>query len=282
MARRRKVNAKFIVFNVKLRSNERSGPQAYVELFRTLFANKIVGTPKRGNSMILRTQFSTEIDGNVILYGKISRFTTLDTIDWLDLNNLERSQFELPPNLFPNLKETDYYFIPQTHRFCIRLQSGITSVFQVEEFLQNALARSRTETEQIEVTVYQSSDMIERILNAPKLKRLEVQISYTNNDLNSRSAEVVDRILRNMNASRFDAKITSDHNEELNLENEFLKGAVELSQSNGKSIATIINDQDQTEKIITRDHPEVIQVTAIGEDNLMLELTRRIMSIFRP
>jgi len=277
----RKVNTKIFAYNVKLQSNERSGAEAYMELFKTAFEKKIIGSPRYGNSMILRTQFETEIEGNKILYGKIARFTRLDSDEWIDLTSLEKSQYELPENMFPNLKETDYFFIPQAHRFCVRKKAGTVSVFQVEEFLKDTLRQCRNSTEQVDVYVEQSSETIEKILSAPAVKRVELEISYTNNDVGEEAEEYVDEILKEMNANKMKMVVTPDHNEELSLDNSFLRGAIELAKSNGIVVASIVNNQDKTEKVVTRDHPEEFLVSAENEDHLTQSVFQKIMSIFR-
>lgn len=213
-AGKKTINAKFFAFNIKLQSNLRSGTDAYLELLKTMFDKKVIGTPKRGNSMILRTQFKTEIDGNPILYGKLARFTKLDSEEWLDMDNLEKSQYELPKNLFPNLKEVDYFFIPQAHRFCVRKVNGTISAYQVEEFLKDAFIKCRFSSEQVDVYIEQSFETIDRIINAPSIKRIEILISYTNNDVGEIAEEYVDDILKNMNANKVKMTITPDHHSE--------------------------------------------------------------------
>ena len=130
----------------------------------------------------MRTQHSKEIDNQKILYGKISRFTNLDSDDWIDLDKMEIASFEIPENLFPNLKETEYFFIPKAHRFCMK-KSQALSVTQVEEFFNKVLKECLKTGEEFEVCIEQDSDTIQQILNARAIRRVEVEISYTNNDM---------------------------------------------------------------------------------------------------
>jgi len=277
----RKLNTKIFAFNVKLRSNERSGEEAYIALFEKMFSEKIIGTPKRGNSMILRTQFKTTISGNTILYGKLARFTKLDSDEWINLSNLEKSQYELPENMFPNLKETDYFFIPQAHRFCIRKVANLVSVYQVEEFLQDSLRKCRTSTEQVDVFVEQSSETIEKILNAVSVRRIELEISYTNNDIGDEASEYVDDIIKEMRANKVKMIVSPDQENNLSLDNQFLRGAVELAKSNGIVKASIINNNNQHEKVITKDHPEEFSIHADNADKLNEAVFQKKMGIFR-
>lgn len=279
--KQRKLDTKIYAFNVKLKSNERSGEEAYIALFEKMFSEKIIGTPKRGNSMILRTQFKTEIDGNKIVYGKLARFTKLDSDEWINLSNLEKSQYVLPENMFPNLKETDYIFIPQAHRFCIRKEANTVSVFQVEEFLQNSLDKCRNSTEQVEVFIEQSVETIEKILNAESIRRIELEISYTNNDIGDVASEYVDDILKEMNAGKIKMTVSPDQNNNLSMANQFLRGAVELAKSNGVVIANIVNSNHKIEKIITKEHPEAFPIQASSIDRLNEAVFKKIMSIFR-
>lgn len=278
----RKINTKVFAFNVKLRSNERSGSEAYIALFEKMFSEKIIGTPKRGNSMILRTQFKTVIDGNTIIYGKLARFTKLDSDEWINLDSLEKSQYELPANLFPNLKETDYVFVPQAHRFCIRKISNGMSVYQVEEFLKDSLAKCRTSTEQVEVHVEQSISSIEKILNAQAVRRIDLEISYTDNDIGDEASSYVDEILKEMNANKMKMTVSPDQTNTLSIENKFLRGAVELAKSNGTVIASIINNESKNERVITKEHPEEIPIHADNEEKFNSAVFQKIMSIFRP
>lgn len=279
--KQRKLDTKIYAFNVKLKSNERSGEEAYIALFEKMFSEKIIGTPKRGNSMILRTQFKTEIDGNKIVYGKLARFTKLDSDEWINLSNLEKSQYALPENMFPNLKETDYIFIPQAHRFCIRKAANTVSVFQVEEFLQNSLDKCRNSTEQVDVFIEQSAETIDKILNAKSIRRIELEISYTNNDIGDVASEYVDDILKEMNASKIKMTVSPDQNNNLSMANQFLRGAVELAKSNGVVIANIVNSDHKNEKIITKEHPEAFPIQANSIDRLNEAVFQKIMSIFR-
>lgn len=278
----RKINTKIFAFNVKLRSNERSGSEAYIALFEKMFSEKIIGAPKRGNSMILRTQFKTVVNGNTIIYGKLARFTKLDSDEWLNLDSLEKSQYELPPNLFPNLKETDYIFVPQAHRFCIRKISNMISVYQVEEFLKNSLAKCRTSTEQVEVHLEQSISSIEKIFNAQAVRRIDLEISYTNNDIGDEASSYVDEILKEMNANKMKMTVSPDQTNTLSIENKFLRGAVELAKSNGTVIASIINNENKIEKVITKEHPEEIPIHADNEEKFNSAVFHKIMNIFRP
>lgn len=105
------------IINIKLLSNDRSGIGAYVDIIKSIHRNK-VSIPVIGDThMILRTMFENVVDVNgvnrSVLYGKISKYTVIDGKDWFNLNSMEVENIDLPANVFPNLKESDYYNVPQ-------------------------------------------------------------------------------------------------------------------------------------------------------------------------
>src|ERR1041385_9167385 len=110
----------FHILNITLRSGSRRNEEGYIELIKDLHRRKIYMPVRGGKQMILRTQSTTKVDDHIILFGKIGKFNKIETDDWINIENMEKERVNIPKNRFPNLKEIDYYFIPQAHRFCIR------------------------------------------------------------------------------------------------------------------------------------------------------------------
>lgn len=125
------------IANIKLLSNRRGGNEAYVDIISKIHDQKI-SIPVYGDThLILRTQFHdvVKIENNniEIQYGSISSYTVIDGNDWLNLNNMEVENIDLPKNVFPSLKESQYIFIPTAHRLAIVKGDGI-SIKRVEKF----------------------------------------------------------------------------------------------------------------------------------------------------
>ena len=278
----RKVTTKFYVLNVKLRSNERSGTDAYLDIFQDIYRHKTMGNLRGVRSVILRTQFKTEVEGEKILYGKIGRFTKLESDEWLNVQNLEKEHVELPAGLFPNLNETDYYWIPQAHRFIIRKKSGGPTVSNAVSFLNDAIKKHISATEQFEVAVETSRDEVEKIFNS-QVRRLEIEISYTNQDTNEETAKFIDDQLKTGNVGKYKMIVTPDQNENLSFDSKILKGALELAKSNGKAIASIRDGEKKSYRTVkTSDHPEEFVVVSPNQDLVLFGIFRKIMDRFRP
>ena len=146
----RELNYKVQMINVKLMSRNRSGDAAYLDIIKKINQNKI-SIPIRGDRhMILRTMFKNVVEVNGknwdVLYGNIATYTVIDGKDWINLESMEVQSVDLPKHLFPNLKESDFFFVPGAHRMAFVVKSGF-SANSVEKFLSGALAQVVDEDE---------------------------------------------------------------------------------------------------------------------------------------
>ncbi|RNI32249.1 DUF4747 family protein [Rufibacter immobilis] len=272
------------VLNIKLRSNTRKGPSAYEELITELYKLRLSPKVRGGSSIILRTQFKESIDGKAaVYYGKISRFTRLDSTEWFDSLNMEVVNHEIPAGLFPNLKETEYFFIPSAHRFCILDKAGTISLTNAEDYLKKVLPNVIFEDEDFEVNVEQDINSFEEILYASEIKKLVISITYSNNDTNDELTAFVDNELRALRVGKLDATITPDQTGQLSLDDSpFIKGALGVAESDGTVEATIVDQEGVKKKVSTRNYPRKIFVENIGGDDAVnRSVFSKIMSIFR-
>ena len=281
MARKSRNETKIQVINIKLLSNSRSGSEAYTELFRVLYGDKIHSKVFGDKHFILRTQFQYDANGSFVLSGKLTSFSILDTRHWLDFKDMDVVEYEIPKDHFPNLKETTYYFIPDAHRFCFEPMSGF-SIKKVTAFLQESLRATISSEEQIETDIEISIDAIEEIIKAKSIQKIEISISYTNQDVNEDAAEYMDRELKKMQARKIDMTILPDQHDTLSTQSKMLAGSIGLAKSNGVVKATIIDEFDRTKIIETSDYPRTINVQFEDEDQKPKSVFNKIMSIFRP
>ncbi len=272
----------FQIANIKLLSNNRIGDLAYTDIISKIKIGKI-SVPVRGDThMILRTQFADKvrIEGvDVdILYGKISTYTVINGNDWINLNSMEVESVDLPDNSFPNLKETDYIFIPSAHRLAI-VDNRTFSINIAKKFLIEAVGAVIEEDEQFEVNIEQSEDIFERIVNAESVKKLLVDISYSNADTGDDTYEFMDTLIKDAQMKRLIMEATPNQTGNINTNSRFVSGALKVAQSNGYVKATIIEAGIKT-KINTNEHPRVIQVQC-EETTLISNITSRVIGIFR-
>ena len=269
------------VINIKLHSNTRSGATAYEQIIRELFESKASWDARGDSRMIFRTQFTTKIGENDVIYGKLARFTHLDSNAWLNFDNLEIENFEIPKNKFPNLRETDYYFIPEAHRLCIRISQSFGSIYGVARHIAPALQSVLGSEEEIFVDVEHDMNEFEEILMAKVIEKIEVDISYSNHDLNEESAQLIEAEIKKMGASKIKLSAQSEKGGTLSLESSLLDGSLGLARSNGEVIATVIDLNDKRKKIVTKSFPKRVPLQSEDEDSIPTDVFHKIMNLFR-
>ncbi|WP_409028827.1 DUF4747 family protein [Gracilimonas sediminicola] len=280
----RKKEVRFYVFNIKLISETKSTSSSYTSLFEKLYKDMVDVNTRSTDHVFLRTQYRTEnSDNSEILTGKISRFDRIDNNEWLDYKKREIVEYEIPSDLFPNIRETEYVFIPDAHRFCLIENSGTVSKTAAEKFLTVGLNKVCGINEEVFVDIEKSRDAIEKIIDAKFIHRLEVNISYSNNDLNEEFTKFVDDELREAGVTKLSLKGKAHSGGSINVsESKILSGALGLSASNGDAKATIDTEKGR-ETIITKDNPERYSVEEEDDqDDSMRKVANKILRIFRP
>ncbi len=269
----------FYIINIKLLSNEREGTEAYIDIFEEIFKKKINRKIASDKKAIIRRLFKATNDVDLIYYGLMSRFTIIEG-NWLDLSSGDPINFELPKNLFPNLQETEFVFVPSAHRLAL-VKSPSFSLYAAIKFLTRAIKAVIRPEEDFQIIIEQSSDIFERILNADAVKRLEIVISYTNADITKKAVKWMDQEMKSAQLKKLRMIATPDQKGEIELDNTLIQGALGLAQSNGTVKARIV-ENNKTTTIETKEHPEIIQIQhKEGNDkyNLIFET---IMEKFRP
>ena len=271
------------IANIKLLSNRRGGNEAYVDIISKIHDQKI-SIPVYGDThLILRTQFHdvVKIENNniEIQYGSISSYTVIDGNDWLNLNNMEVENIDLPKNVFPSLKESQYIFIPTAHRLAIVKGDGI-SIKRVEKFLKEAIEQVIVEDGDFEVCVEQADDAFDRITMAEAVKKLFIDISYSNADTGDDAYAFMDQQIRVSEMKRLKMEATPNHNGDIRTDSLLVSGALKVAQSNGSAKATIIENGQRT-KINTKEHPRTLFLQC-EETLLKLQVVKQIINLFRP
>lgn len=279
----KELNYKFQVVNVKLMSGERSGNAAYTDIIQKIAHNKVAAPVSGQRHMILRTQFQDVVDVNGcewdVIYGKLCTFTVIDSDDaWINLENLEVQNVDLPTNLFPNLKETDYFFIPGAHRFAFVVKSGF-SINNLEKFLNIAIGQVINENEDFSVTKEQDESDFLQIFQAEEVKKLVVDFSYSNQDIGDESLMFMTSQVQDAHLKRLRMEGTPDNTGNINVGVKILKGALELAKHYGKATASVVNKGIRT-KIDTDKHPKTFPLRC-KETLLRKNVVTEIIKLFR-
>lgn len=284
MAKRttREQNYNVQIANIKLLSNNRRGDSAYADIISKIHKQKISISVYGDTHMILRTQFKGIVKVNdidrEILHGVISSYTVIDGNDWINLDNMQIENINLPQNMFPNLRESQYFFIPEAHRLAIVNKNSI-SIRRVEKFLNEAIRQVIAADEDYEVCIEQADDAFTRITRAEAVKKLLIDISYSNADTGSDAYAFMDQQIRESDMKRLKMEATPNHNGDIKTDSLLVSGALKVAQSNGYAQATIIENGNRI-KIDTKEHPRTLFFKC-EETLLKLQIVSKIIRLFR-
>lgn len=273
---------KIAIFNIKIAPKPENIDltKFYGDLVHKIYAQELACKTRGDKFMEFKTMLQAE--DKRIIYGNLIYYTVLSSKDWYNKDTKTIEQVDINSSLNPNAKEGVYYFIPEAHRFCLVLKNNGIQPSQVEIFLKSALERVVEEGQSVFVTQEVTEDFIERILRAERISKLEIDISYTNNDLTNEFDKLLDEDLKDGEVKSLELNAKSFKKQSLNLEkSKVLKGALMLSKSNGCATATIKETNNPKNiTISTTEYPRIEQIaTPIGEEHIAV--LEKIMNLFR-
>ena len=222
----------------------------------------------------------TKVGADSVVYGKVCRFTVPEGTKWLNLDKMELQDHVIPKNLFPGGKEVDYFFIPAAHRILIRKVTGF-SITSLKNYFHEAFNSVIEAGEEVEVLIEQAHDAFDQIREATAIRKVEIEISYSNDDFFKPGIKYMDEQIRAMRASKVKIQATPDHHESLSLDSDLLKGALGLAQSNGTVVARIVGPDNKKKTINTEDHPRIFSLFLGSAEEIIPKLFPMIMGIFR-
>jgi len=256
-------NRAFYTINLKLRKNHNhrdATRQEYIDIVKKVFNRKIHKPSSNGKHCIIRTLLDRTEDGNVnYLYGLLAQFTYFENKSWFDIDTLDVDlQFQLRDGLFPDAVETEFVFDPDNHKFSFITKSSIAiSPYPVRAFWEEALNAVKDEADFIHVDVVTSQDFIVELSKARQIRRLEIDLNYSNSGIGSITKDVVDKDLKRTNAKNASIVITAKRNEGIDIQNsDIIKGALELSEEDGEAKARVINENGNLVDISTKKFPK--------------------------
>ena len=201
-----------------------------------------------------------EHDG--LIYGSLINYTKLNEEGWFNEETEEIEDVNINPNLNPNSKEWEYFFLPQAHRLAI-FEDANTSSSQIAYFFEDALNKvtDKNKGENVKVNIVATEDAIEKIFNAVQLTNLEIKVSYTNNDNNDEWEAIIDEQMKESEVSVVSTKVSGTKKKPI-------KYAKATAYFDGKR--DVIN---------TKEHPLIDEVRYENEDSLLDKIKSRILSL---
>lgn len=272
----------YLILNIKLISNNRKGTEAYKRIFEDLYNNTVIKSIGHGKKAFIRSMFPVKSDGKTFFWGKILKFTDLENRnDWINVITKEKENLEISPNIFPDPKETEFVFIPQAHRFAIKMSSDFT-ILNAYYYFKNAIKDVLDINEDYSVNIQQSKDIFEEIYNALSVEKLHISISYTNSDdIGDDMADWIDGQLRDSNSSEADLSFIAAKNESINIDTPLIRGSLELAVENGEAEANIKDINGRRRKVITKQHAEKNRGSATSEDDVKNVIFTQIFERYR-
>lgn len=277
----------FYILNVKLKNrntNKHLKESDYIRLFKDLAQAKIHKASSSQKHCIIQSMF-TDKDGNNVKFisGVLAQFTYHENINWYDLNKLEVNEdFVIPDGLFPDAKRTQYLFIPKAHRFIYISNSEFpTNPYTIKKYLNSALDEVVKKNEIVDVDVESDKSTLKKILEAPVIRKLIIEVNYSNPDNIPELQKFFDDDIRDANVGKAKIEATRKEGSSIDLVNsKFLYGAAQSSLSNGETLAKIEDINGKVEEVNTQRFPLKEKVFGLSArmNDLIFE---KIIKLFR-
>lgn len=283
----------FYIINIKIHSEDENKQDLYSSTFNQIYNFKDFFV-KIGNKngLVLKKidklqlskdqlgiEFrSLEYNQYEIFWGEFVKYKIEDEND-KHYNTVSKEIKSGDPNAIekPNATQIHFYFIPSIHRIFLPIKSKLTPL-QVKNFFEKALLEIYASEEYFNIDIAKSTEVVEKIYKFRTLEKLELHISYTNDDLGGDAKTFMDNLMKDANINNYKGEYKAEKNESLNLESKLVKGGIELSKENGevKAIGTnnfgnkvIINTKNKFEQFPMKIKNGVNPLISIIKDALM-------------
>lgn len=253
----------FFTINIKLRKNNNkrdATPEEYIEIIKKVQRNKIHKPSSPGKHCIIKFLLEKNEGGKVdFLYGQITQFSYFDNKNWFDIGTLDLDkEFQLRDGLFPDSADAEFIFDPYSHKFSYIKKSNISiSPYPIRNFWEEALNAVKNEDEFVHVDVVTGDNFQKLLKEARQIRRLEIDLNYSNSGIGSITKEILDDDLKSVNPKSASLVITAKPNEGLLIEeSDIVQGALELAQEDGDAKAKVIDASGNLVEISTKRFPE--------------------------
>lgn len=255
------------IINVKIHSDNKDKQELYSSIFRQIynfsdFSVKIgnkngLDLKKLDKISIPKSDLGQEFkdleyDNYEVFLGEFIKYKIEDEND-KHYNTKSKELKPGDPNAIekPNAIQIPFYIIPAIHRIFLPVKSRITPL-QAKLFFEKALLEIYESEEFFNIDIAKSTEAIEKIYKFAYLKKLQLFISYTNDDLGGDAKIFMDTLLKDANVNKCKTEYNAEKNESLNVDAKLIKGGIELSKENGELIAIGENEYGNKEIVNTK------------------------------
>lgn len=266
----RKVTKKFKFLNFVLFPAEIQKPAEYVKVLSKIHGDKI-----KVKTFSDRQTFITSLEqvGNCYC-GVLSNAVFVDPESKsINKETYEISESNVNPDEGLGLKQWEFWFYPKYHRLAFYAQSSQSQIFK---FFNTAFLEVLGSEENYAIYIEKDRQAIDRIMNSKCIKKLVVDISYSNNANYDDWMAAMDSDFHNGDIRKAHFEFWGTVSRPLNIiKTKFMKASLGLSKSNGAAKAILLREDGKTEYVDTDDHPKVTPVTYTNnlEDQLEKEIS---------
>lgn len=256
----------YLILNLKILPAPGAGSEYYFDLLQRWYGStKHIKVPGDTRHYYILTRFD-HMHNRKIVYGTITKFDSLNAIDFVDDNN-QPTGYGIPENQRARLNEYEFIFVPECHRFALiksgKLRESIKKVGRsfrgIEVLMVESLKNFVPEGTEVHASLELKSDVFEEIFNS-RLLDLKFKLSYTNDDLNEEHAELFDDLLKESQVASFSGKMKPDANGEINTDGKLVSGILQLAKQNGVFEAEVKPENAKKKRIRSEDHPLVEEI----------------------
>ncbi len=220
-------------------------------------------------------------------YGVVSKFVTMESIDFIDKNTGSLVEFSIPSNLEARVNEYEFVFIPKCHRFAFIKGGKINPevsrrgapLKQMTTIIEKAFKNIAAEHEDVKVIVQQSDQVFKRIFEE-KILSLDIKVSYTNDDLSNEGKKTIDSLLRDGQIGEFIGKFRPDSSGFIKSDALFPKEMIKLAKENGQVKAKMKNEEGDVTNLNTKEHPEINELEVEDDGSREQSFINKLYSTF--
>lgn len=237
----------------------------YIELFRAALSNRTTFSFFGTRTGVI-TSFRKESGSERFYKGAIALFSDINfDRTWLDFTTGDAAQVEdlktirIPKNLRPEFRAIPFVFDVLKHRM-VFVSNGL-GVSSARKLIEGLFRESGSlgEKDDLEVTVIQDEDNLDKMLTEKGIRELTIEINLPNTDsLRDAERELYDR-LRKRNAKSLMQQIVADSSGELKPDDE-LRTLGKIALENG-SVKTKVHTNDGTVARSTDEFPKMRKLT---------------------
>lgn len=265
-------------YNVVIQPAKFHQPSKYIDLFKKVFSH--------GKAIVTGTDKITKMRSlNVsddLLIGQLINASTLSTKNWYNLQDDKVVEHASDPNLYPNAREWEFYFMPSCHKMAVVVKRGI-AWGQFEKYFDKAFEGACTVLGYDMVCMNRCTDSqgLEEIFALDSISSIEIEVSYSNNDNNDAFTKAIDDEFKESNVSLIKTKAIGTSNNPIKLKKEgksYLSSLVNLSKNNGYTKAKGKVGR-KVKSVNTRDFPKVDILKKLSFNNMVSSIKNAIESL---